>query len=1027
MKEPALQRIEALFQAAADLVPAERADFLDRECDGEDELRARVECLLVRLDRDESLGLPALAVEPDATADLSGKPGTVIGRYKLLQQIGEGGFGVVYMAEQQEPVRRRVALKIIKLGMDTKEVVARFEAERQALALMDHPNIARVLDGGATESGRPYFVMELVRGVSITEYCDENHLTTRERLELFIPVCLAVQHAHQKGVIHRDIKPSNVMVTLHDGRPVPKVIDFGVAKAMHSRLTEKTLFTAYERFIGTPAYMSPEQAELSGLDVDTRTDIYSLGVLLYELLTGTTPFDTKKLFEEGLAAIQRTIREEPPQRPSLRISTSGSAEVASRRRADLPALSKLVRGDLDWIVMKCLEKERIRRYETASELAGDVGRHLRDEPVLAGPPSATYRMRKLLARNRAAVLSAAVVFVGLLVGLIGLGVGLYEADRERGEAIAARGQAEREVERTKAASDFLIDTLAQTAPAVALDANLSVATLLHTASAKVGAAFEDQPAVEARLRITLGRGFKALGETRLAEESLRRGIELLKEQDGVEAPELYAAMWDLTHVLFALERADAMVVAQEARRVAHDHIRVTHPELAALLDEFVDVTNDAAFSLAPDATERLPRLFEETVRVSDRLLAPGHELWPIVADTWIASGYSIWYGPLDALTADFFGRALEIQERELPANHPVIGLTTGIYVNALSRNGRADEAERVMRASVARLRTVLPGDSPELAVAEGMLGEALAGQGRYAEAEPLLLSSYAVIRETIGEVQNFTVADSLGRLLTLYEGWGKEEQAAPLRAEMASFLATAPLLMPWPVMRMAYGPEHAQVRAHMDEVQAVLVNGPYSVGTFTSRRGTVTDASIPAQLDEALRMRRELEDDDPLAILTARQILVWTNELAPGFADPTRRRVVDDALTVLSGLEDAIAPELARGHALASELALAAGDPGAAAREAFEAWRLVDGHGGDWMQANVKVRVALCLVEQGLYPEAEGLLLPARELLVANFGPQNADAELARELLVETYRAWGRPEQARALAASQAGTHDSEE
>ena len=312
-------------------------------------------------------GLEELAADEPARNDIQlERTGAMIGRYKLLQKIGEGGFGVVYMAEQVEPVQRKVALKIIKAGMDTKEVIARFEAERQAIALMDHPNIARALDAGATEAGRPYFVMELVHGIPITDYCDQSHLPTRERLQLFIKVCQAVQHAHQKGVIHRDLKPGNVLVTLHDGEPVPKVIDFGVAKALGQRLTEKTLFTAFHHLIGTPAYMSPEQAALSGIDIDTRADIYSLGVLLYELLTGVTPFDAETLRQAGLDEIRRMIRETEPPRPSTRLRTLGHrlVEVASQRQTEPFTLSKLVRGDLDWIVMKCLEKDRRLRDET---------------------------------------------------------------------------------------------------------------------------------------------------------------------------------------------------------------------------------------------------------------------------------------------------------------------------------------------------------------------------------------------------------------------------------------------------------------------------------------------------------------------------------------------------------------------------------------------------------------------------------------------------------------------------------------
>ncbi len=368
-----------------------------------------------------------------------------IGRYKLLQKLGEGGCGVVYMAEQTEPMRRRVALKVIKLGMDTKTVIARFEAERQALAMMDHTNIARVFDAGATETGRPFFVMELVKGIRITDYCDQNKLSTRERLELFKHVCQAIQHAHQKGIVHRDIKPSNILVTLHDGVPVPKVIDFGIAKATDQQLTDKTVFTVFGQFIGTPAYMSPEQAELSGLDTDTRTDIYSLGVLLYELLTGTTPFDPRDLLKRGLDEIRRTIREVEPPRPSTKVSTLAAADlntVSNQRQCGPAKLSVLLRGDLDWMVMKCLEKDRTRRYETANGLASDVEHHLNDEPVTAGPPTGFYRLQKLVRRNKVAVSATAMVALSVLVGLSTAIWSLVQEKRARQRAeFAERDQA----------------------------------------------------------------------------------------------------------------------------------------------------------------------------------------------------------------------------------------------------------------------------------------------------------------------------------------------------------------------------------------------------------------------------------------------------------------------------------------------------------------------------------------------------------------------------------------------------------
>jgi serine/threonine protein kinase/Flp pilus assembly protein TadD len=438
-----------LFLKALELPSAaERGDFLERECAGDAALRAEVDSLLQANERaGQFLEQPVAdsvatgAFQSNLDSAPAETPGTVVGPYKLLEIVGEGGMGTVWLAQQSEPVKRLVALKLIKPGMDSRQVLVRFEAERQALAMMDHPNIARVLDAGATSTGRPYFVMELVKGVPITHFCDERRLTPRERLELFVPVCQAIQHAHQKGVIHRDIKPSNVLVALYDGQPVPKVIDFGVAKAAGQPLTEKTLVTGLGTVVGTPEYMSPEQAELNQLDIDTRSDIYSLGVLMYELLTGTTPLLRKRVKERALLEVLRIIREEEPPRPSTRLSTTDQLpSIAANRGLEPRKLSGLVRGELDWIVMKCLEKDRNRRYETANGLAMDLQRYLSDEPVLAGPPTARYRFRKFVRRNKRSLLMAGVVGVAALVATAGVAASAGWVVRDRTNRLAFTAQ-----------------------------------------------------------------------------------------------------------------------------------------------------------------------------------------------------------------------------------------------------------------------------------------------------------------------------------------------------------------------------------------------------------------------------------------------------------------------------------------------------------------------------------------------------------------------------------------------------------
>jgi eukaryotic-like serine/threonine-protein kinase len=546
---------EIFLEALEKATPEARAAYLNEVCDGGVALRHGVEELLKEhFSNDNLLAGPAVEEERPGIAEVPVEetPAQMIGRYKLLEKIGEGGFGEVWMAEQREPIKRRVAFKIIKPGMDSRQIVARFEAERQALAMMDHANIAKVFDAGRTDNGRPYFVMELVRGIKITEYCDQNELPTRERLDLFIKVCHAIQHAHQKGIIHRDIKPSNILVTLHDGVPVPKVIDFGIAKATQQQLTDKTVFTQFQQFIGTPAYISPEQAEMSGLDIDTRADIYSLGVLLYELLVGQTPFDAKEMIQGGLDALRQIIREKEPLRPSTKLNTlSGDARTTAgkHRQTDVGKLMHQLQGDLDWIVMRCLEKDRTRRYDTANGLAADVQHYLSDEPIVACPPSAGYRLRKFVRRNKGPVLAGGFVLLTLVVGIIGTTLGLIEAGRQR---LLVERQRNELAERNRALQaahehEHLLNERARQAIETVMSETaieqltrqqelrpeqkdfLDKMIQYYAESAQEEAATEEERTRQARAYHRMGRLNQILGRSKDSENAYRRAVSLFQQ------------------------------------------------------------------------------------------------------------------------------------------------------------------------------------------------------------------------------------------------------------------------------------------------------------------------------------------------------------------------------------------------------------------------------------------------------------------------------------------------------------------
>jgi len=720
----------------------------------------------------------------------------VAGRYRLLQRIGEGGMGDVWLAEQSEPVRRQVAVKVIRAGMDTERIVDRFEAERQALALMDHPAIATVFDGGTTPDGRPYFAMEYVKGEPITRYCDRHRLATRERLALFVRVCEGVQHAHQKGIIHRDLKPSNVLVTIQDDRPAPKIIDFGVAKATAQQLSERKLFTELGVLVGTPEYMSPEQAEMGGLDVDTRTDVYSLGVLLYEMLTGTLPFASEELRKGGYAEIQRIIREQDPQRPSTRLTAPGtdSAAVARNRQSEPRRLANELRGDLDWITMRALEKDRTRRYPTANALAADVERHLRDEPVSAGPPSSAYRARKLFRRHRVAFLAGGVVVLALAAGVAFTSWGLLRARRAEQKAAAEAAEARRQAAIAEAVNAFLnVDLLAAVAPSaqkgqgkdVTMREVLAAAAARLDKDSQAGGRFASEPLVEAGIRNAVGDAYMQLGDYPAAEPHLKRALELRRKALGEEHARTLRAKFQLALLYWNMSRlAEAEPLMHEAYDVGR---RTLGPDDEEVLGYEAYLANlyrkQGRFKdaepiyehnlearrrlLGPEHAQTLAtagflaNLYQETGRYekaeplhrqvfeTQRRLKGEKDLATIAAMNNLAN---------DLALLGRFEEAEPIMRRTLELKLELYGPDHPSTLNSVSNLGELDDqlgkdkdAEAYHRQAFAgRTRVLGPGHARTLE-SQKCLAFNLASQGRYAEAERLAAAGVAVATKALGE------------------------------------------------------------------------------------------------------------------------------------------------------------------------------------------------------------------------------------------------------------------------------------
>jgi serine/threonine protein kinase/tetratricopeptide (TPR) repeat protein len=965
---PAMTEEELFTQALEKTDPAQRAAFLDEACGSDRTLRQGVEELIRAHEQSSSFLEPAVEIAPAAAKSdhpaagatrsmaqeqrpILEKPGTRIGPYRLLQEIAQGGMGAVFMAEQEQPIRRRVALKIIKPGMDTEQVIARFEAERQALALMDHPNIARVLDAGTTESGRPFFVMELVKGVPITDYCDQNRLEPRQRLELFVPVCQAIQHAHQKGIIHRDVKPSNILVTLHDGKPVPKVIDFGIAKAIDQRLTERTLFTQFGAVIGTPEYMSPEQAAMGGLDIDTRSDVYSLGVLLYELLTGSTPLQRQSLRDAAFNEILRRIKEEEPPRPSTRIQTTEELPaIAAQRHVEPAGLAKFVRGELDWIVMKALEKDRTRRYETASGLARDLERYLNGEPVEAGPPGATYKLRKFALKHRAGLVTAAafagVLLLATVISILAAVRAIRAEKRSEDSLIKAREEQQKarqsEAETRAVLAFFQEKVLAAGRPEGqdgGLGKDVTIRRAIDAAEPGIAATFKDQPTVEASIRDTLGLTYYYLGENELAIHQLEKGVQLRSVKLGPDHLDTLSGMNDLAVTYGAAgRRADALPLLEKTLNLRRTKLGADHLDTLTSMGNLANAYNEEG---------RLPEalaLRTEELRVRRATQGPDHPDTLLTMNN-LAMDYEASGRMADA--QPLLEETLKGRRGRLGLEHPYTIGSMDNLANLYHRIGRLNEAIELHTDALKLRRAKLGLDHPDTLLSMNNLAMDYGAAGRNAEALSLLEETLNSRRAKLGPDHPLTLG-SLDNLASHYHGIGRLDEAIRLH-KLALEMRQAKL-----------GPDHPDTLLSMNNLAEDL-----------RRSGRIPEAIALHERTFAVRASK-LGSDHPYTLGSQ-------SNLARAYFDAGSFSKAESVARQCLAIREKVQPENWITFSTRSQL-------------------------GDTLLAQKRYAEAEPLILQGY----EGMKSREAKIPV----PQRKRLVEAAERVVKLYEAWGKPEKA---------------